>query len=166
MRVSTTVKPADILEEIWVRDVVDLTWEVFRLRRVKSDLINASKFEGLEATLSPVIGYDEAHNLAGNWMGGKTRAIKKVDRLLQEGGLSAANVVARGLVANLGIIERIERMIAVAEARRNAALREIDRHRATLADALRRTIRPVEDGRYPVLEGRAVERAAQRDQRT
>src|ERR1700680_24366 len=32
-RVSAAVKPADILEDIWVRDIVDLVWHAFRLRR-------------------------------------------------------------------------------------------------------------------------------------
>ena len=27
--ISSTVKPADILEDIWVRDIVDLVWEGF-----------------------------------------------------------------------------------------------------------------------------------------
>ena len=37
-RISGTLKPADILEEIWVRDVVDLVWDAFRLRRFKAHL--------------------------------------------------------------------------------------------------------------------------------
>src|SRR6476620_10589384 len=39
-RVSAGVKPADIIEKIWVRDVVDLTWEIFRLRRIKAELVS------------------------------------------------------------------------------------------------------------------------------
>ncbi len=41
-RVSGAVKPSDILEEIWVRDVVDLVWGALRLRRLKADLIAAN----------------------------------------------------------------------------------------------------------------------------
>src|SRR5258708_38876009 len=33
-RKSAVVKPADFVEEIWVRDVVPLVWESFRLRRM------------------------------------------------------------------------------------------------------------------------------------
>ena len=29
--VSNAVRPTDFLEEIWVRDVVDVTWKIFRL---------------------------------------------------------------------------------------------------------------------------------------
>ena len=51
-RVSGAVKPSDVLEEIWVRDVVDLVWEALRLRRLKADLIAANAHEGLEQILS------------------------------------------------------------------------------------------------------------------
>ena len=47
-------------------------------------------------------------------------------------------LLARALSANIDSVERIDRMIMNAEARRNAALREMEQHRATLALALRR----------------------------
>jgi hypothetical protein len=34
-RVSGDLKPNDFVEEIWIRDVVDLTWEIFRWRRLR-----------------------------------------------------------------------------------------------------------------------------------
>ena len=42
-RARSSVAPADVVEEIWVRDVVDLTWEVFRLRRMKAKVIDARR---------------------------------------------------------------------------------------------------------------------------
>ena len=39
-KVTAAVKPADFLEEIFVRDFVELDWEVVRLRRLKVDLID------------------------------------------------------------------------------------------------------------------------------
>ena len=33
IRISAAVKPADILEDIWVREIVDLVGSAFRLRR-------------------------------------------------------------------------------------------------------------------------------------
>jgi len=41
-RISAVVKPADFLEEIWVRDVVALVWEAFRLRRLKTCLLETA----------------------------------------------------------------------------------------------------------------------------
>jgi hypothetical protein len=40
VRISAAVKPADILEDIWVREIVDLVWSAFRLRRFKTSPIN------------------------------------------------------------------------------------------------------------------------------
>ena len=34
-RVSAAANPSDVIHEIWVRDVVDLTWEILRWRRLK-----------------------------------------------------------------------------------------------------------------------------------
>jgi hypothetical protein len=44
----------------------------------------------------------------------------------------------------LDIIERIDRLITIAENRRNAMLREIDRRRTALGEALRRKLQEVE----------------------
>ena len=42
-RVSDVVKPADVLEEIWLQDVVDLSWEVGKLRRMKAEFLNRAR---------------------------------------------------------------------------------------------------------------------------
>jgi hypothetical protein len=47
-----------MLEEIWVRDVVDLVWEARRLRRLKSSLVDASIHEGLTEILRIFVGWD------------------------------------------------------------------------------------------------------------
>jgi hypothetical protein len=60
-----------------------------------------------------------------------------VEEHLATAGIGLDGVAAQGLCFELGFIERIDRMIMAAEARRNAALREIDRHRATLGRQLR-----------------------------
>src|SRR6476659_5563834 len=46
-RVTGTVNPKDIIEEIWVHDIVDLVWEVLRLRRLKVALLSSSLGRGL-----------------------------------------------------------------------------------------------------------------------
>jgi len=54
-------------------------------------------------------------------------------------------------------IEQIEHMTAMAEARRNNALREIERHRATLSDTLRRNVQQIEEGECQVVDAESVE---------
>src|SRR5215471_5572092 len=41
-RISADVAPTDFVEEIWVRNVVDLVWESIRLRHLKSQLLRAA----------------------------------------------------------------------------------------------------------------------------
>jgi hypothetical protein len=60
--------------------------------------------------------------------------------------------VVRTLSVNLDHVERIEHMIAIAETRRNVILREIDRHRKTLADAPRQAAHQLEHDEIQVID--------------
>ena len=66
--------------------------------------------------------------------------------------------MSRTLSLKLDDIERIERMIAMAEARRNIILREIEWHREMLSQTLRRAVQQVEDGQLRVIESNSVSR--------
>ena len=44
-RVRADVTPTDSLEEIWVRDIVDLVWETRRWRRLKASLLQVARHE-------------------------------------------------------------------------------------------------------------------------
>jgi hypothetical protein len=115
VRISGAVKPTDIFEEIWIRDIVDLVWEAFRLRRLKANLMTAVAHKGLTATLEPLIGWTDARNLAEAWAARERSAIKQVDKLLASAGLTMDAVMAQALSLKLDDIERIDRMIATAE---------------------------------------------------
>ena len=45
--ISATLLPADMMEEMWTRDVVDLVWQMYRLRRIRDTLINEASYRGL-----------------------------------------------------------------------------------------------------------------------
>ena len=63
-RISRDVKPTDTIEEIWVRDVVDLTWETFRLRRLKVRLLEVNLHKGLAIALEPTLDWSDANDLS------------------------------------------------------------------------------------------------------
>src|SRR6476619_2837841 len=46
-RVSGAFRPRDTIEEIWVTDFVDHSWEIFRLRRLRDALIVGNMSAGL-----------------------------------------------------------------------------------------------------------------------
>ena len=154
-RISGAVKPADIFEEIWVRDIVDLVWEVLRLRWLKANLMTATAYRGLQQILKPLVGFLEEEKLAKAWAARDQSAIKRVDKLLASAGLTMDAVMAQTLSISLDDIERIDRMIATAEMRRNAILHEVDRHRTTWGQELRRAAQQAEDAEFKLIEAQS-----------
>src|SRR5712671_4402220 len=57
-RIFAAVKPVDVIDEMFIADVVFLEWEVLRLRRLKWSLIRARGLEALERFLAKNLGYD------------------------------------------------------------------------------------------------------------
>src|SRR5579872_1103701 len=96
-RATAVVAPADFLEEMWVRDVVDLAWEIHRLRRLKAQLMMVTADEGLDALLNRTMPWDAADALARRWAAREAGAIREVDALLRRTGLSREAVTARTL---------------------------------------------------------------------
>lgn len=154
-RVSGAVGPSDILEEIWVRDVVDLVWEALRLRRLKSGLIDSSIHEGLTEILRNFVGWIPAEELAKRWVRNDVKARKEISKMLTSAGLTMESAAAQTLALKIDEIERINRMIMNAEARRNAVLREVDRHRASVAQTLRRAT-DIEDVQFEELGAKQI----------
>ncbi len=136
-RISAVVKPADFLEEIWVRDVVALVWEAFRLRRLKTCLLETAAPDGLVRTFSSFLPHATVNAIAVGWAGRDGERVKQVEGLLDQTGFTMEHIIAETLADRIDDIERIDRMIASAEQRRGAMLREVDRHRASLASRLR-----------------------------
>ncbi len=66
-------------------------------------------------------------------------------RALDAAGLTINEITAKTLEHYLDSFERLDRMLASAEARRNNALREIDRHRSAVGPAVRQAIDEAED---------------------
>ena len=217
-RIYAAVKPLDIIDEIFVDDVVFSEWEVLRLRRLKSSLIRARGLEALEGFLREKLDYDlyseyfaddlaeilqdnlpedqaeDAQTLAQECARNEPDAVDKVNEvlaginvdhgrhpgqvrgavkakelvqeyvrhepdavtlvheLLTGAGVSMDAFMAKALAEKLDDIERIDRLITIAETRRNASLHEIDRRRAVLGETLRRSVQEIEDGEFEVIE--------------
>jgi hypothetical protein len=210
-RVRTAINPVDIIDEMFIADVVSLEWEVLRWRRLKSSLMRTRGLEALEQFLKIHLDYydhyqrhfeqdlaeilqdnlaegqtevdaqalahkcarDEpdaddkvnqilaginldmgeilglararkAEELAQDYLQRKPGAIKLIDTLLASARSSIDALMVQALPVELDKIERIDRLITVAETRRNAMLRQIDRRRVALSDALRRQVQEVE----------------------
>ena len=89
-----------------------------------------------------------AGELAASWAAGEKGAKKEVAGALQKAQLTIEDVMAKTLEGKIDSFERFDRLLASSEARRNNALREIDRHRAALGGAVRQAIDEVQDAEF------------------
>jgi hypothetical protein len=136
-QIRTAVGPKDALEEIWVRDVTDLAWEVLRLRRLKAKLFRTTAHKGLTELLRWHVTGHELTFLVESWVLRDGKGIAKVKALLKSAELDEEAIFTETIAADAETFERFDRLIAQAEIRRNAILREIDRRRDALAQRLR-----------------------------
>ena len=211
-RVCAAVKPADIIDEMFIADIVALEWEVLRWRRLKRTLMQEAGLTALELflgeqlesnyalhqehfksylteilqnnlpteqagsagtlaaecapnnaeaneKLDEVLGSiglemntvlddaraDKAKKVVQEYVRRERDAVTLVNEFLTDAGMSMDSFITKALGDRIDKIERIDRLTATAEIRRNAALREIDRRRAVLGETLRRSVREIED---------------------
>jgi hypothetical protein len=155
MQISQSVRPRDFLEEIWVNDVVVLVWEAIRLRRLKANLLQAEAHEGLLKVLTPLLGPRDARDYTERCVKRAPKSSVNVITALRSAELTMDEVMAQTLALNIDNIERTDAMIAAAEARRNIALQEMDRHRAALGESLRRAAdETIDADGVPFISGR------------
>ena len=159
-RIVAVAQPKDPIEEFLTRDVVDLTWEILRSRRLKGGLLRAAVSKGVHRILS-TIGYGRSQwgsgneardNFAEKWASGKADWRREFEEMLKNAGFTMDEVMAEAFAAVIDPFERIDRLLASAEARRNNALREIDRHREALGAAVRRGVDEVQDAEFQDVE--------------
>jgi len=142
--VRRQVKPKDVIEQIYIRDVVDLTWELMRSRRIKVATLHKGQVRAV-------------HQLAAtqNWPGLDADAKWSVSaavktsfadgmKELAKYGVTLQDINAHAFAAERETLLRLDQNMMQIEARRNFALREIERRRASLGRRLGAVINEVE----------------------
>jgi hypothetical protein len=129
--VIEVVKPVDIMDWMWVRDIVDLEWEILRYRRAKALYVEETAKRPLE--YAAVMRDDE--DSPTPW------PVK----------LEMSNILGRavGLADPIG---RVERIVTAMEMRRNRAFREIERHRENSNVRSPRPTKQIEDAEFRVID--------------
>jgi hypothetical protein len=142
-RVMKAVPPTDVFEEIWVREMVIITWDSLRWIRLKARMFHIYARARIAAVLTKSTADDD---LLKRWARGETKASEEVDHRLAAEGLAMEDLMADAFFANLAAVERIDRLLASVEARRNTTYREIHRHRDLFGNTLRRAMSYEADG--------------------
>jgi len=150
------IQPKDFFEEIWAREMTDSTWDAHRMRRLKANVLSATAYKGVEKILAPLASYNAGQDLTKRWARREPKALKEVDGHLATAGLTMDAVMAETLALKLDVFERIDRMAASAEGRRNLIPREIDRHRATVVTAFCEVAQEGEDAEFEEIKSGAA----------
>ena len=137
MRIMAAVKPVDAIEHLYVRDVIDLQWDLLRFRRLKAHLLSSSAPSGLAALMAArkYTHFNDAR--FASWFNNEPKAVKEIKALLTQWGLSEQDIYAQTMFKKINEFERLEKMAYSVEMRRNTALRELERHREAVARRLR-----------------------------
>jgi hypothetical protein len=94
----------------------------------------------------------KAKELAHEYLQGEPGAVKLINELLARASVNIEALTVEVLAEDLDYVERVERLTTIAENRRNSSLREIDRRRTVLGEALRRSVQEVEAHEFEVIE--------------
>ncbi|HEX2556249.1 MAG TPA: hypothetical protein VHL98_21330 [Microvirga sp.] len=126
------LQPADALEQIWTQEAVRLTWELARIERLRTDILERSRRSVLRETLCAGLSYTRRR-----WMEGLLKrywardpdAVAHVERLLAKTDLDGALWVTIAYGECLPRLEILDRMASRTEFRRARLLREVGRRR-------------------------------------
>jgi hypothetical protein len=138
---TQVIKPKNMIEWMWVRDIADLSWEILRLRRIKARLIEIER----QASLETIEKAEEPSILRRPFPPTEVEARHQKRRKLE---LNTEIGSARAFRAAISDYERVDRLLASAESRRNQVLREMDRYREALAHLMRDASDQIIDAEY------------------
>ena len=79
-------------------------------------------------------------------------AVALIDDLLAKAGMTIDALIASHLDEQLRWLERVDRLTTIAETRRNASLREIDRRQSGLGEKMRRSMQEIEQRELALIE--------------
>jgi hypothetical protein len=75
-RVFNALKPTDFIEEIWARDLADVTWSMFRLRRILAALLDDEVWDDINDNAS------ERAKQEAKFLEGTEKEKEEMDKLL------------------------------------------------------------------------------------
>src|SRR6476660_2119417 len=138
-----SVEPRNVIEWLWVKDIVDLSWEIARLRRYRVLLIERER-ESKNAEIDYAREHADDRNLS--WIDRLKRqpieALRNAPRLDTE-----ADSAGLMILKYLGTYESVDKLLMSAELRRDRILRELDFRRERIAPLLRKTFDELSDAR-------------------
>jgi hypothetical protein len=85
--VASCVVASDLIEKIWLREIVDHTWEIIRWKRLKVAILNAAVEQAENYLLIPGMTIENAKLLA---IEKKLKNVERIDRLIMSAEMRRA----------------------------------------------------------------------------
>ena len=157
--IAQEVCPQNVIEWFWVKDLVDLTWEIRRLRRFKTVLMEIERRSRFQPPLRWRPPSDPSEDfLTSPWLPSPkppTKAdIRRANRQRDRENAELHTETGSASIFN-GVIEKyekIDRLLVLTEQRRNALLRDIKFYRQDFAHLLDECSEKIIEGQYTKTE--------------
>jgi hypothetical protein len=131
------VEPQHVIEWLWIKDVVDLSWEIWRLRRLKIELVEIDR-ENENARIEWGREHADEPYFEGLLGGtGTPPTPAQIEARKNKPLLDTEADSAEFLFRHIEQYERIEKLLTSAELRRDRILREIELRRDHMGRRLR-----------------------------
>jgi hypothetical protein len=126
--------PVGIVEQMYADEVVDLVWQILRLKRCKAGVINLAFHQSSASILYRLM--QAGPDVAREWT---PKIAKKVEAELATYKLDGSIIIADAIKTKSCDLEPIDALLVSLETRRDKALVRIAQYRGELGAVLRRT---------------------------
>jgi len=160
LKMLESIRPTNYVEQLFVIDLVDITFEILNLRRVIVAWKATSVSNGIEALLRRGILSDapfgaekvakiEAKLEAKRWREDRGDSRDRIEERLNSMGISEHAIEVEVFLQSLPTLEVLEKRLFSAQQRRNALLREVWVHRELARRARQVSDRVIENVGLP-----------------
>ena len=129
------IRPETNIEWLWTLDLVELSWEILRYRRLKKRILDAHRVAAIEAILQRLDGEGmpaevmptvrtRARRTAAEWRNDQEAAIE-IESHLDRNGFDAIDINAEVFVQARELFDMFDQLMIAAQRRRIGLLREI-----------------------------------------
>jgi hypothetical protein len=133
--IEDAIRPRDVIEWLIVKNMVDLTWNIFFYRGVEAGIIDVARMEALISILGSILpnpSSQDVRKLAKDWFNPKSEARSMIADLFIEHQINVRHIDAEAVRLRSEPIEQIERMLASMESRYRQYYKDIYVHRESL----------------------------------
>lgn len=140
------IEPNGAIEQGFVEDLAAAMWEIMRLLRIKTEIVNGAFCKALKKILEQVWSEDfedylersrAIEDLAWQWLGNDSDAKAKVSELLGQHQLDETAIEAESFRMRVQELETLDRMLGLLEGRREKLITGIAAYRDTLGKRVR-----------------------------